>query len=279
MARPLGQPRRGAGVYASEGHPAVERPLSRGLQRGGALARLRPPMSAGGREGERSYNGADMSESSVVRARDQVLAAVGEVASDRTRPVVVALDGPSGSGKSTLAVAIAAASEAVVVPVDDFFSANIPDAYWDSQPAAQRCRVVFQWERLRSEAIEPLLAGHTARWHAFDFESGTRPDGTYGMRSDWVVREPAPVVLLDGAYSAGPQLADLVDLAVLVDAPEDERRSRLAAREDPDFLAAWHARWDAVEAHYFARVRPRNTFDLVVIMGSAADCDPRPSPA
>jgi para-aminobenzoate synthetase len=180
------------------------------------------------------------------------------------RPVVVALDGRSGSGKSTLAVAVAGASGAVVIPVDDFFAAAVPDAFWDGASPEERWRAVFDWTRLRAEAIEPLLAGDVAAWHAFDFESGRRPDGTYGMRGDWTVREPAPVIILDGAYTAGPQLADLVDLSVLVEAPASEVRARLEAREAADFLAAWHARWDPVETYYFTHVRPRAAFDLVV---------------
>ena len=85
------------------------------------------------------------------------------------------------------------------------------------------------------------------------------------MRTDWTVREPASAILLDGAYTAGPQLADLVDLAVLVDAPEPQIQARLEAREAPEFLAAWHARWDPVESYYFTHVRPRSSFDLVVM--------------
>jgi uridine kinase len=78
---------------------------------------------------------------------------------------------------------------------------------------------------------------------------------------------PRPVVLVDGAYSGSPQLADLVDVAILVEAHVDEREARLRAREEAAFLDAWHARWDAVEGHYASVVRPRETFDLVVACG------------
>jgi para-aminobenzoate synthetase len=183
------------------------------------------------------------------------------------RPILVALDGGSGAGKSTLAALIADKIDATVVPLDDFFAADIPDAEWDARSVAERARDVFDWRRVRGDALEPLLAGRPARWHAFDFEAGQRPDGTYGMRTDFVERAPARVILLDGAYSAGPALADLVDLAVLVDVPVDERHARLAAREEKGFLAQWHARWDVVEEYYLTRVRSRDSFDLVVIVG------------
>jgi uridine kinase len=202
----------------------------------------------------------------VTLARDRVVAAIRRLRETRSTPIVVALDGPSGGGKSTLAAAIADTIDAVVVPLDDFFSANVPDADWDGWTAEERAEAVFEWSRVRAEALEPLRAGEVARWHAFDFASGVREDGTYGMLAAWTIREPAPVILLDGAYSAGPQLADLVDLAVLIDAPEDVRRSRQSDREDPDFLEAWHARWDAVEDFYFGHIRPPKLYDVIVVL-------------
>jgi uridine kinase len=86
-------------------------------------------------------------------------------------------------------------------------------------------------------------------------------------------REPAPVIVIDGAYSARPELADLLDLTVLVDAPESVRRARLEAREEPAFLHAWHQRWDDAERYYFGQVRPIESFDLVVdvITGSVQE--------
>jgi hypothetical protein len=90
--------------------------------------------------------------------------------------------------------------------------------------------------------------------------------GGRGVRAvaTYVEREPAPVTLLDGAYSARPELADLIALSVLVDVPVDVRHARLASREDKEFLDPWHARWDDAEAYYFSHVRPRSAFDLVV---------------
>jgi hypothetical protein len=86
----------------------------------------------------------------------------------------------------------------------------------------------------------------------------------YAMRTDFVEREPAAVIVLDGAYSTRPELADLIDLSVLTDVPVAVRHARLAAREDKQFLPAWHARWDAAEEYYLTQVRPKAVFDLVV---------------
>ena len=134
----------------------------------------------------------------------------------------------------------------------------------------ERAAKVFDWARIRSEAIMPLLAGRTARWHPFDFDSGQRADGTYGMKTKAKEVEPASVIVVDGAYSAGPQLTDLVGLTVLVELSEEERWARLARREEAEFLAQWHARWTAVEDFYFSSVRPRSSFDLIVTTSCGA---------
>jgi len=193
-----------------------------------------------------------------------ILDAVQRVLDQHGGPVLVAVDGPSGAGKSTVAAALAAATGGVVVPNDDFFAAEITATQWDARDAAERARDGVDWRRLRREALEPLSAWRAAEWHPFDFAGGERPDGTYAMSVDVVHRDPAPVIILDGAYSTRPELADLIDLSILIDVPAAVRQQRLAAREAPAFLAAWHARWDAAEAFYFTHVRPPATFDLVI---------------
>src|SRR5215204_4509353 len=157
------------------------------------------------------------------KACSQIKDEIKDISQNYPSPILVALDGGSGSGKSTLAALLGKQMDCVIVQLDDFFAAHIPDWQWDSKSVAERVRDVLDWQRVRSEALEPLLAGQTARWHPFDFQSGLRSDGTYGMSSKWVEKQPAPVIVLEGAYSASPPLADLVDLKVLVDVPIRER--------------------------------------------------------
>ena len=90
------------------------------------------------------------------------------------------------------------------------------------------------------------------------------------MQTAIELRDPARVIVLEGAYSTRPELGDLIDLSVLVDSPPSVRHARLAAREDATFLKAWHARWDAVEAYYFTHVRPPSSFGLVVSTASSS---------
>jgi uridine kinase len=200
----------------------------------------------------------------MITARDSILSAVHPRLAGRAAPFLLALDGPSGAGKSTLAAALAAALPSVVlVSSDDFYAAHVPSAEWDLMPPAERAAQAVDWRRLRVEALEPLKAGRPARWRPFDFEA-VQADGTYPLRAAPEVRAPAAVIVLDGAYSSRPELADLIDLSVLVEAPAAVRRTRLAAREPAAFLVEWHARWDAAEAYFFGQVRPPSAFDLVV---------------
>ena len=200
----------------------------------------------------------------LAQACAMIVEAVMRSAASGKAPLVVGFDGRSGAGKSTLASQVAEETGAAVVPMDNFFAASILDAEWDRMTVEERWANVFEWQRIRSEAIVPLIAGRVARWRPFDFDTGPRADGTYGMKTSTTEVEPASIIIIDGAYSSGPQLADLIDLTVLVETLDEERRARLGRREKAEFLAQWHARWDAVEDFYFSHVRPRNSFGLIV---------------
>ena len=193
-----------------------------------------------------------------------VVDAIRQLIARHNRPVLIAIDGASGSGKSTFALRLVDEFEAALVQSDDFFAAGISNAEWDTRTPEERAADAIDWQRVRVEALEPLLAGKPAKWQAFDFAAGVRPDGTYAMRSDFIERQPASVIVLEGAYSTGGALSDLIDLTVLVDTPREVRHDRVRAREEAEFLAAWHARWDAAEEVYFTQMRPHSSFDLVV---------------
>ena len=109
-----------------------------------------------------------------MEACSQIMIEVNRLLQTGHSPILVALDGGSGVGKSTLAGMLARQVDCVVVQLDDFFSAGIPDWEWDTRSIRERASDVFEWHRLRSEALEPLLARQIARWHPFDFAAGLR---------------------------------------------------------------------------------------------------------
>ena len=182
-------------------------------------------------------------------------------------PVIIAVDGKSGSGKTALSSILAIELDAAIIPGDDFYAADVPDAVWDACTPAERADRAIDWRRLRRDALEPLLLRWTACWLAFDFEGGAHPDGTFAMQSAPKSQDPKSVIILDGAYSSRPELSDLLLFSVLVEAPVEVRQARLSAREDPEFLAQWHKRWDAAEEHYFTNVRPPSAFGFIITNG------------
>lgn len=199
----------------------------------------------------------------MISAREKIVGEVRRLLATRTAPMLVAFDGPSGSGKSTLAQMVAVELSAAIVQGDYFFTADIPDVDWDSLTAAEKVRDVIDWRRLRKESLSPLLAGHDARWRAFDF-AARHPDGTYPLQTDFTEVRASGIIILDGTYSTQPGLADLIDLSVFVYAPRDVRHRHLATRETTDFLRAWHAHWDEAEEFCFSHMRPKSSFDLLI---------------
>ena len=197
-------------------------------------------------------------------AGKKITAQIQNLLSVKQTPIVVAIDGGSGAGKSTLASAIEHEFNIALIPLDDFFAANIPDDEWDKFTVTEKLKNVFDWNRLRNDVIEPLLAGKPAKWYAFDFQLGLRIDGTYGMETGPKELSPTNVIVIEGAYSSSPEIADIVDLTVFIDVPIEERHARLEVREDHAFLEKWHQRWDEVELYFFTQVRPKSSFDIVV---------------
>jgi uridine kinase len=182
------------------------------------------------------------------------------------RPIVVALDGGSGAGKTTIAGRLMQLTAIAFVPLDDFYQTLIPESEWPHKTVEQRLNGVFDWSRIRSDALEPLRAGRPGRWHAFDFMRGLGKAGTYSLKKEVTDVAPAPTILIEGAYSASPPLRDLIDLAVLVHVQDKTRHTRTAVRERDcaEFLVKWHAIWDEVETYYFQHVCPPESFDLVI---------------
>jgi uridine kinase len=184
---------------------------------------------------------------------------------------VVALDGFSAAGKSTLAAALSDRLDSAVIHGDDFYR-DMPEQERLGLSPAGGIENYFDWRRMRSEVLEPLRQGRSATYRPFDWATG----GGFG---DPVTVDSRPVVVVEGVYSARPELASVVDVAVFVDTPEHERTQRRALRHDP---TEWEVRWDAAEELYFRTVRPVESFDLVVpgIGWSAvqhrADRAPRP---
>ena len=167
--------------------------------------------------------------------------------------MIVAIDGRSGVGKSTLAGELAQLLGATVIDGDDFFAGGVTLRSDDPQQRAADC---IDWRRLRP-VLEALRKGQPASWHAFDWEAF---DGSLEQTS--TVARSSRFVVLEGVYSGRPELADLVDLRIVVRMPEARRMRQLVEREGT--LGPWELQWHEAEEHYFSHTMPAERFDLII---------------
>lgn len=174
------------------------------------------------------------------------------------RPVVVAIDGGSGAGKSTFAGRLAESLTrdglpTAVIAGDDFFQGGVE---LRADAPALRAAQCIDAVRQRS-VLEALRSEQLATWYAFDWE---KFDGA--LQTTPTVCSPRPVVVLEGVYSARPELVDLIDVRVLLNVPKSVRLERLVTREGS--LGPWELQWHEAEDYYFEHVLSADWFDLVV---------------
>jgi uridine kinase len=176
--------------------------------------------------------------------------------------LILAIDGHGAAGKSTIAGAVADATAAALVHTDDFFrpASTVIGGAGRRSPGAVALACYYDWRRIKERALEPLRAGRGATFRRFDWERGSGLDGAVSV-------DPSPLVLLEGVFSAAPELSDLVDRSVLVDTPKPVRLRRLHARVTPE---EWDDDWLTAEQAYFDATRPPPSFDLIV-PGVSAD--------
>lgn len=173
-------------------------------------------------------------------------------ARDAARPFIIAIDGHSGAGKSTLTQALAAELDAVTIAGDDFYAGGID--LRDDDPA-QRAAACIDWTRQRA-VLEALRAERGATWRAFDWQAF---DGR--LCDAPITLAPKPIAILEGVYAARPELSDLLDMRILLSAPEGLRTARLLARERT--IGPWDRQWHDAEEFYFERVVPAANFDVI----------------
>lgn len=143
----------------------------------------------------------------------------------RKRPVnVIAVDGHSAAGKSTFATALADRIGAVVVSGDDFYRV-LDEAERAVLTPSQGADLYYDWQRLRDQALSPLRAGKAARFHPYDWHANQLADRE-------IILRPSPYVVVEGLFVSRPQLADLVDVAVLVTSRASLRDRRQLERKD-----------------------------------------------
>jgi len=144
--------------------------------------------------------------------------------------------------------------DVAIIEGDDFYR-PLTESTREALTPLEAVDLLFDWERLRDEALAPLLRGEDARYRRYDWEAGR-------MGEDVATVSAGGVVLVEGCYVARPALRGYLDLIVVVDAPRELCIERQLARGDdePEQIA----RWRAAEDWYFERQDPRRVADLVI---------------
>ena len=159
---------------------------------------------------------------------------------DAARPArgftFVGIGGRGGAGKSTLALLVPGAQ---VVGTDEF---------WDGSG--------FELSRLRHEVFEPLLAGGTAVFAAWDWVA-RRPGGVRSVTPDGVV-------VVEGVCALHRMFRDAYDVRVWVEAPYTVRLARGVARDGEEARRTWVEHWIPSEERYIARDDPVSCAHVVV---------------
>ncbi len=153
----------------------------------------------------------------------------------------IGVDGFGAAGKSTLAAAIAAATDGVVVPVDDFGRVGVRG--WDR-------------ELFIRQVLEPLLAGRPARYQAWDLVADAP--------LDWREVPPGRPVIVEGVSSTDVRVPVPWDLTIWVEASPEVRWQRILDRNEPELLERWRTDWLPNEETYAAEQRPRERVDAIV---------------
>jgi uridine kinase len=186
------------------------------------------------------------------RAQDIADAANRIARTDRT--TIIAIDGPGGSGKTTLASTAAELIDGSTLVRGDDFYRPMPEWEREELDPQQGYQRYFDWQRLRDQVLAPLRAGRTARHQSYDWVTGDL--------AEWHEVGPGGTVIVEGVYTARPELIPYFHFTVYVDTPREICLRRLRARGEHS--EEWISRWRASEDFYLQTTWPQTRVQLLV---------------
>ena len=151
-------------------------------------------------------------------------------------PYLIGITGGSGSGKSTLADALKLRlgdEQCTLLEEDHYYKARTDQAggaeTWSLEEVEANVNFDATTSKdmaLMTSNIAALKRGETIRQPIYDFATHDRVAG------ESVTVRPTPVIIVEGIHVLSePELADLFDLKIYVDTPDDLRLSRRILRD------------------------------------------------
>ena len=170
---------------------------------------------------------------------------------ERKDHVFMAIDGRSCSGKTTLARSIFEMYGCNVVHMDDFFLR--PEQRTQERyllPGGNSDR-----ERLIGEVLGPLSLGLSVKYRRFDCKSMSLAEEKE--------LSPRSLTVVEGSYSAHPELRHFYDICVYLDLSKEFQLKRLSRRSDID-SEEYINRWLPLEESYLMALDIKNSCDIVI---------------
>lgn len=164
------------------------------------------------------------------------------------RPVIIGIAGGSGSGKTTIAEAVVAAGgpNTVLLIQHDAYYRDLPELDVDDRAKVNYDHPDSLETELLIHHIEELRAGREIHRPVYDFASHLRTGRT-------VLVTPEPVIVIEGILVLSePELRDVMDLRIYVDADSDLRFMRRLRRD----IVERRRTLDSVMSQYEQTVRP-----------------------
>jgi uridine kinase len=166
--------------------------------------------------------------------------------------VILALEGGSASGKTTLAAQLGKIYGCTVLHMDDFFlrpEQRTPERFAEIGGNVDR-------ERFLAEVLLPLSRGERIAYRRFDC--------TTQALLPAVSIDPAPLTVVEGAYSMHPELAPYYTFSVFLENSPEEQRARILRRNTPEHAVRFFNEWIPLEHRYFEGMRVRERCDLLL---------------
>ncbi len=177
-------------------------------------------------------------------SREVVLERIQQLSQTERATKLVAIDGRGGAGKSSLSAWLASHLDATVIHVDDFGRPGKAYDEWD-------------WDRLREQALTPLVLNQAGRYQRYDWSSD--------QLGEWIAFEAGGVVLVEGVSVMRKELGDAWALTIWVDAPYDLRLARGLERDGESMREVWVNEWMPQEDLYVSEQSPRERADFIVL--------------